>query len=163
MAADGPNYTAADWEVIAPDGTPGFGAFTSLAHGWASGATASLSGYVLGIRPVSAGYQTWIIQPHPGTLTWALGRAPTPYGPIDSKWSNNTKDHEFVLEIQVPTGTSGTVVIPSANGVTVRVNGNPLSSGERLNKIVGIDGARTEANYLYLKIVEGGTYRIETR
>ncbi len=84
-AQDSPNYTASAWEVIGTDGTPGFAGFTSLAHGWSSGATSMLSGYVLGIRPIEPGYLTWMVEPHPGTLTWSEGRAPTAYGPFDVK------------------------------------------------------------------------------
>jgi alpha-L-rhamnosidase len=62
MDAPGPDYTGADWELVGADGSPGnvnlgpgSGARTSLAHGWASGATADLSAYVLGCsRPAPA-------------------------------------------------------------------------------------------------------------
>src|SRR5580704_2460079 len=37
MDSPGPDFTGADWELIAPTGAPGFGSYTSLAHGWASG------------------------------------------------------------------------------------------------------------------------------
>ena len=53
MDAPGPDDTRADWELVAADGAPGFGANTSLAHGWASGATAQLSNQVLGVSPLS--------------------------------------------------------------------------------------------------------------
>jgi alpha-L-rhamnosidase len=160
MAADGPNYTAADWEVIAPDGTPGFGGFTSLAHGWASGATASLSGYVLGIRPVSAGYQTWIIQPRPGALSWALGRAPTPYGPIDLKWGQDSD--VFVIQVDAPSGTSGTIGIPISKGHSkVVVNGKTAwENGQAVEKTFS---AETDSEFIYLKNLPGAHYHIESR
>ena len=50
----------------------------SLCHGWASGPTAWLSRYVLGINPVSPSEIE--IQPHLGDLPWAEGTFPTPYG-----------------------------------------------------------------------------------
>ena len=90
------------WEKIAFDGTPsaygkniyppnkpnGAGG-VSHAHGWSGGSTAALSGYVLGIRPVTPGYETWIIAPQPGDLRWAQGQAPTPYGPLVSRWKRS--------------------------------------------------------------------------
>ena len=80
MIAPGPDFTGADWELVGAKGDPGFGSFTSLAHGWASGATADLSAYVLGVQPSSAGYRTWLVQPHPGSLAWVEGDVPTPNG-----------------------------------------------------------------------------------
>jgi alpha-L-rhamnosidase len=73
MITPGPAYTGAFWENFKPDGTVPTGA-TSLAHGWASGPTASLTEYVLGIQPIGPGYRTWRIAPHPGDLSFARGR-----------------------------------------------------------------------------------------
>ena len=42
MDAPGPDYTAADWELVGANGQPGLGNQTSLAHGWSSGVTADL-------------------------------------------------------------------------------------------------------------------------
>ena len=52
----------------------------SLCHGWASGPTAWLSRYVLGIDPVSP--SELVIRPHLGDLQWAQGTFPTPYGVV---------------------------------------------------------------------------------
>ncbi len=78
MATPGTDFTGTMWENIATDGSPGLGTTTSLAHGWSTAPTSALSGYVLGAQPVTAGYATWSVQPHPGDLTWAEGRVPTP-------------------------------------------------------------------------------------
>jgi alpha-L-rhamnosidase len=74
MITPGDNYSGADWEVIDLSGLPGFGSFTSLAHGWASGATPQVSSCVLGVRPVTPGYKTWVVQPQPGNLLTANGK-----------------------------------------------------------------------------------------
>ena len=58
----GPYYTATLWEKLNPDGTD-VDSNASLAHGWGTGPVSSLSGYVLGARPVTSGYRTWIIAP----------------------------------------------------------------------------------------------------
>ena len=52
----------------------------SLCHGWASGPTAWLSRYVLGIDPVSP--CEIVIRPHLGDLQWAEGTFPTPCGVV---------------------------------------------------------------------------------
>ena len=54
----------------------------SLAHGWASGPTAWLSRYVLGVEPLEAGCRKVRIAPRLGDLQWAEGSFPTPQGDI---------------------------------------------------------------------------------
>jgi hypothetical protein len=108
----GPYYTGTVWEKLNQDGTD-VDANASLAHGWASGPVSSLSGFLLGARPVTAGYKTWIIEPQPGgDVKWAQGRIPTPSGDIVSRWRRGEGNRSFTLTMSAPGGTSGTVVIP---------------------------------------------------
>jgi len=92
--------------VLAGPGT------TSLAHGWSGGPVPALSGYVLGIRPATPGFVGWTVEPQPGDLRYAQGQAPTPHGPIISRWQRGTGDRSFVLTMGAPAGTSGTVAVP---------------------------------------------------
>jgi hypothetical protein len=107
----GPYYTGALWEKLNQDGTD-VDANASLAHGWASGPVSSLSGHLLGARPVTAGYRTWIIAPQPGQVRWAQGRVPTPSGALVSRWRRGHRDSSFTLTMAAPKRTSGTVAIP---------------------------------------------------
>jgi len=52
----------------------------SLCHGWASGPTAWLSQYVLGVNVLEPGCKNIEIVPHLGDLEWVKGTFPTPYG-----------------------------------------------------------------------------------
>jgi alpha-L-rhamnosidase len=54
----------------------------SLCHGWASGPTAWLTTYVLGIQVVEPGAKVVRIAPNLGDLTFAEGTYPTPYGEV---------------------------------------------------------------------------------
>ncbi len=54
----------------------------SFCHGWASGVTPWLSENVLGIQILEAGCKKVRIEPHLGSLEWAKGSYPTPYGDI---------------------------------------------------------------------------------
>ncbi len=54
----------------------------SLCHGWASGPTAWLSEYILGIQVVEPGCKVVRIAPQLGDLNWVEGTFPTPYGII---------------------------------------------------------------------------------
>ncbi len=107
----GPYYTGALWEKLNQDGTD-VDANASLAHGWATGPVSSLSGYLVGARPVTAGYKTWIIAPQPGNVTWAQGQIPTPSGALVSRWRRGHRDSSWTLTMAAPKGTSGTVAVP---------------------------------------------------
>ncbi|MBE0652251.1 MAG: alpha-L-rhamnosidase, partial [Bacteroidales bacterium] len=73
----------------------------SLCHGWASGPTAWMSEYILGIRPVEPGFKKVQIDPHLGDLEWAEGTYPTPWGDIYVRHEKNDKG-EIVSEVRVP-------------------------------------------------------------
>lgn len=83
-------YSSASWEYVKPDGSPGIDLFTSLAHPWGAAPTYVLPEYLLGIRPDTAGYKTFVLQPAIGYLGLkeVQGRLPTPFGAIKVKSSN---------------------------------------------------------------------------
>lgn len=108
------------WEELSVEGTaivprPGTplesGTDIGQSHAWST-AVPALSIYVLGIQPTSDGYRTWSIAPQPVDLTWAEGRVPTPLGPIASRWRLGQGGGAFILSIEAPAGTSGTVSVP---------------------------------------------------
>ena len=100
MDTAGPDFTAADWEGVGANGRPDYAGFTSLAHGWSTGATADLTSDVLGVQPTSAGYRTWSLHPHPGVLAWVEGDVPTPRGPIAVRWAQARATQRFALEVE---------------------------------------------------------------
>lgn len=75
----------------------------SLCHGWASGPTAWLSQFVLGVEVVEAGYKTVRIKPNLGDLEWVEGTYPTPMGAIKIRHEKQ-KNGEIKSEIQAPEG-----------------------------------------------------------
>jgi hypothetical protein len=83
----------------------------SASHAWGTGATSSLSDFVLGIRPTSVAYRTWRVKPFPQGLQWAQGRVPTTAGHIASRWELG--DGVFRFTVEVPEGTNGSVAVPT--------------------------------------------------
>lgn len=151
------------WQVMGvPDGTlggtNGLGS-SSAAHGWSSGATDALSQYVLGIKPETAGYQTWEVKPYPegsDQLTWAQGTVPTPHGDIASRWQLG--DNAFRLTVDAPSGTSGDVAVPTLgqtrviylDGVEVwngssALNGASATQQDGYVTFAGVTGSHTWA------------------
>ena len=113
---ENPFFTGTMWENIGPDGTA-TEARTSLAHGWASGPTPILAGYVLGVQPVNPGYQTFTVAPHPGSLRWAEGAVPTPYGRIFVRWVRDGQ--RLVLTVAVPAQATASIELPDGRHVTL--------------------------------------------
>ena len=62
----------------------------SLAHGWASGPTAWLSQYVLGINVTNGGEEIEL-DPHLGDLEFAEGTFPTKYGVFQVRHEKNSE------------------------------------------------------------------------
>jgi hypothetical protein len=109
MDRRGPFFTGTFWENIGADGTATLPR-TSLAHGWASGPTPIMTGFVLGVQPGEPGYRTFSVAPHPGSVRWAQGVVPTPFGRIFVSWSRD--DDRFSLTVQAPAGTSASIALP---------------------------------------------------
>ncbi|MFJ9481589.1 MGH1-like glycoside hydrolase domain-containing protein [Streptomyces mirabilis] len=72
------------WEGIKADGGLAYGgSFMSLAHGWSTAPTSTLTFDVLGTAPESA-TGTYRFVPHPGDLTSAEGRITLPQGAVNA-------------------------------------------------------------------------------
>jgi alpha-L-rhamnosidase len=158
-----PDYTGTMWENIsAASGQVGFGASSSLAHGWATTPVSALSGYFLGVQPATAGYATWTVAPHPGDLSWAEGSVPTPHGSLAVDWAGQQGTGEFSMQVTAPSGTTGTIAVPTggtANPV-VTVGGQTVWSDGTFTATAGISGASADASYVYLTGVQPGTYLV---
>ena len=148
-----PYYSGGCWEYVAQTGLPGLAAGTSLAHGWSAGATPALSMYVLGGRPLTPGYQTFLVEPQPGDLGWARGRVPTPKGPVAIDWATNAQRAAgLTLTVDVPRDTEGYIGMPTtaARGTVDGVTTAPV-------KVPGYSGLQ---GYLYFGPLPPGRHRI---
>ncbi|MFE5141373.1 alpha-L-rhamnosidase C-terminal domain-containing protein [Streptomyces fagopyri] len=166
MIAPGPDQTGTMWENISgSDGTPGLGSGTSLSHGWSTAPTSALSSYVLGVRPDTAGYDTWTVQPHPGDLTWTRGRVPTPHGDIDVHWTAASGGDRFRMTVDAPKSTSGTIAVPVSgrDHSVVTVNGKVVWRHGVFTAAPGVTAGRSESGYVHLKVSRHGTYEVTSR
>lgn len=75
----------------------------SLCHGWASGPTAWLSRFVLGVEVLEPGCRTVRIVPNLGDLEWVKGSYPTPLGPINIEHYKKS-DGTISSKIDAPKG-----------------------------------------------------------
>jgi alpha-L-rhamnosidase len=158
-----PDYTGTMWENIsASNGQVGFGASSSLAHGWATTPVSALSGYFLGVQPATAGYATWTVEPHPGDLSWAEGSVPTPHGSIAVDWAGQSGTGQFSMQVTAPSGTTGTIAVPTygATDPIITVGGQTVWSDGTFTATTGITGASANGSYVDLTGVQPGTYLV---
>jgi len=50
----------------------------SLCHAWGASPIYLLGKYYLGVKPTSAGFATYVVEPNLGGLQWMQGKVPTP-------------------------------------------------------------------------------------
>ncbi len=95
------------WNGVDADGV----AHESLNH-YSKGAVASfLHRHVAGLQPTSPGYRSFRVRPQPGGgLTWARTSHESRYGLVAAAWG--LEGGVLVVEVTVPGGTSGEVVLP---------------------------------------------------
>ena len=121
--------------------------YTSMSHGWATGPTAALSEYVLGLRPATPGGATWTFAPHVGDLRFARGRLTLTTGALDAAWTNEA--NRYTATVTAPAGTTGRVSVPAfgrstavfLDGALVTRTGDALSvdvSGGATHTIVAV-------------------------
>lgn len=84
------------WEEYNPDkkGTEHLAMYgrkfgKSLCHAWGASPIYLLGKYYLGVKPTSAGYATYVVEPGLGGLQWMQGKVPTPDGDIELRMSAN--------------------------------------------------------------------------
>lgn len=109
------------WEGWTADGQP----HESHNHFSKGAVIGFLHRHVAGIRPTSPGYGTFVIEPLPGALTWATGSLQTRHGVITSSWR---LDGGFVLEADVPPGTTCTATLPDGSTHTLSPGHHSLRS-----------------------------------
>ncbi len=90
------------WEVFDEDWPAGKlpHRLWSLCHEFSAGPVALLPAYVLGVRPLEAGFRKVLVAPQVALLDWAEGAVPTPHGLIHITWRKT--DDKIRLEVQVP-------------------------------------------------------------
>jgi alpha-L-rhamnosidase len=89
-------------------------------------------------------------------LSWANGRVPTPYGPIEVKWEK--QDESFVLEFSVPYGTRGSTGVPFAGSAgSLMLNGHSVKTAATAFSTEGNTG---RTGYTYVRDLAPGAYRI---
>ena len=79
-------------------------------HAWGATPANLLPRFVLGVQSLAPGWKQALVEPHPGSLTFAAGKAPTPLGPVLVDWRN---DKTFTLSLALPKEMTARVKLPA--------------------------------------------------
>ncbi len=113
----------------------------SLCHAWGASPLYLMGKYFLGVRPLTPGYESYLIQPELGGLEWLEGTVPMPNGRVEIAMDSDT------IRIKSTAG-NGTLRFrstgtPSVNGVNI----NLTNSEERYFEVTIQSGVEYIVRY----------------
>lgn len=79
-------------------------------HSWGAAPANLFPRYLLGVQAAAPGWQEVAVEPHPGELSHAEGKVPTPRGPVTVSWTQSTQFH---LNLSLPKGMTANVRLPA--------------------------------------------------
>ena len=158
-----PQSTRTFWEGYLADGNFGYGgSYMSHAHGWATGATAALSLYVLGISPTSPGGLNYSVIPHLGDLTHVEGSLTFPqHRFVEMSVDHKSEENLFMSVNSLKNGNSfGVIAVPKfGKNRKIYINGELAWDSERFLGAKGIASAWQDALYIYFEKVSAGLWQ----
>ena len=107
-----------------------------LSHGWCSTPLVQMSARVLGVTPLTPGFETISIRPELCDLTWAKGSVPTPHGDVAVAWTLG--EGKFTLDVTVPDGTEAEVTLPVSRFEQPRIT----MAGKPANAVIPLPPGR---------------------
>lgn len=115
--------------------------YTSHAHGWGTGPADAPTTYIVGLQLTAPGGSAWTIAPQFGDLKSAEAGFTTPFGKFQTSWSISQTGYQ--LSWNIPSGTSGTLVLPggSSSQVKVQVDGQDVQAPAPTSGAVTISGS----------------------
>jgi hypothetical protein len=91
-------------------------------HAWGAAPANILPRYIVGVRPLEAGWSKILIQPQPATLTKISSKIPSRLGPVQVKWEKPNKTWHVAL----PEGISATLDLPATSGQKAYIGGKAV-------------------------------------
>ena len=139
------------WEVWQPSDANG----DSMSHGWGSNVLVEIQQWLLGVRPSSAGFETFDVAPPASGPESALGTVPTPRGPVAVGWRRAAKDQPATsIDLVVPPNATATVSLAGLHPDTLTESGTPVEN------VAGVRVAPSAAGAAVL-LVGAGTYHFQ--
>ncbi len=119
-------------------------------HAWGSAPANLIPRYVLGLRPLEAGFGHVVIQPQLGqSLSYISGTIPTIRGPVSIQVTNDLNTYQMLLNI--PGNVSATVMLPAQGAVSpVALVDGDIVSGTVSNNWLTVQNVRSGQHAVWL-------------
>jgi len=132
---------------------------SSECHAWSAAPTYDLSTEVLGVKPLTPGFATFVVEPQTAGLTFAKGVFPTVKGDIRVDWS--LEKATFFLDLIAPSGTMAEIAVPVAKASRVLVNDALVWKGSSFQRnAVGVGQVVWDGHSVRLKLTRSGEFKV---
>ena len=119
-------------------------------HAWSGGPLVIMSKYFAGIRPVDAGYASFIIKPQLTDLRQVNCIVPTVKGYI--RVAASKTDKAFLLDAVIPKNTTALIYVPYSDGQTVKINGQVVYQSNHFIDTAGIKFMEADASFVVFSV-----------
>lgn len=93
-------------------------------HAWGAAPANILPRYIVGVRPLEAGWSKILIQPQPASLTKISALIPSRRGAVKLKWEQSNK----TWHVSLPQGMTARLDLPAASGQKAYIAGKPVAT-----------------------------------
>jgi alpha-L-rhamnosidase len=101
-------------------------------HAWGAAPANILPRYMIGVRPLEAGWSKILIQPQPASLTKLSSKIPSRRGPVLLKWQQSDK----TWHVSLPEGVSARLDLPAASGQKAYIAGKVVAADAKNGRLV---------------------------
>ena len=127
-------------------------------HAWSGGPLLSMSKYMAGVAPLSAGYDSYQVKPDLGELNQASVSVPSVKGDIVVDITRDPEAKTLSMNLVSPAETQAVVAVPRFAGENMRVTvGGTVvfENGAAAGTVDGFTYTSNDANYIYFNAAPG--------
>ena len=127
-------------------------------HAWSGGPLISMSKYMAGVAPLSAGYDSYQVKPDLGELNQASVSVPSVKGDIVVDITRDPEAKTLSMNLVSPAETQAVVAVPRFAGENMRVTvGGTVvfENGAAAGTVDGFTYTSNDANYIYFNAAPG--------
>ncbi|MBN1517008.1 family 78 glycoside hydrolase catalytic domain [Candidatus Sumerlaeota bacterium] len=147
MIASGSTITMEAWDIA-------YKSNLDWNHAWGAAAGNAISRHLLGLQPISAGFEHARIYPQLGSLSFAEGTIPTIRGSVDI--SVHQTDYSWRLNTTTPANMYADIVMPKLGATPVVVMDGALTSATEENDTLIIETVGSgDHEFIVLESVRG--------
>ncbi|MGH9325827.1 MAG: family 78 glycoside hydrolase catalytic domain [Terriglobia bacterium] len=126
---------------------------------YSSGPAAYIINHVLGVQPLTPGFERTLVAPHYSGLDYAEGSAPTPKGDIHVRWQRGGTTKATEVYVTIPSGIQALMRLPFERAEPfVSRNGQLFYDGRQFLRNSRIENPTSAEDFLQFQVKPGSYY-----